>query len=402
MYSAQERTWVLQEMADHHTIGSSGRISEKKSEENISAQNSPNQSVAGPPPVTTEGNGMERMESERRLAESERRLAECERRLAESMRMARELRESGSATEKRLEARALAADERTAISERRMENLIRRAVDADRRLAQVEESLDESDQLVQQLSTQWVVQGSEIQRTGTLLGQGGWATVSVATFRGTLVAAKTIHRQILSQHNRQIFKREMNMAARIRHPNLAQFIGATLEGEMVILTELMPTSLRREVEREYMPPSQATTIGLDVARALNYLHLMEPVALIHRDISSANVLLQPLPLGRWKAKVTDYGSVNLVRQLKTENPGSPAYSAPEANNHQLQSAKMDIYSFGALVLEMLTGELPVPEQRKRLLRIIRHQQLLDLIRRCLSERRDDRPNAGDIITELNP
>ena len=78
--------------------------------------------------------------------------------------------------------------------------------------------------------------------------RGGWATVSVATFRGVRVAAKRIHDIILSAHNVSLFKREMNMAARIRHPNLLQFIGATIRGELIILTELMPTNLRRELE----------------------------------------------------------------------------------------------------------------------------------------------------------
>ena len=110
------------------------------------------------------------------------------------------------------------------------------------------------------------------------------------------------------------------MAARIRHPNLLQFIGATLEGEMVILTELMPTSLRRELKKQPMTHNQATGIGLDVARAPNYLHLMQPHPLIHRDISSANVLLEPLPNSRWKAEVSDYGTVNLLQQLDTVCP----------------------------------------------------------------------------------
>ena len=48
------------------------------------------------------------------------------------------------------------------------------------------------------------------------------------------MAAKSIHNQIVCEYNIQLFKREMGMAARIRHPNLLQFIGATLEGEMVI------------------------------------------------------------------------------------------------------------------------------------------------------------------------
>ena len=94
--------------------------------------------------------------------------------------------------------------------------------------------------------------------------------------------------------------------------------------------------------------------------------------------------------------------MNLVRQLETVNPGSPVYAAPEANNPCLQSPKMDIYSFGALMLEMLTGQLPTPEDRPTLLLKVHHDQLLDLIQRCLSERRQDRPDAATIIRELNP
>ena len=192
------------------------------------------------------------------------------------------------------------------------------------------------------------------------------------------------------------------MASRIRHPNLLQFIGATQREEMIILTELMPTSLRRELEREYMLPSQATAIGLDVARALNYLHLMRPQPLIHRDISSANILLEPLPNSRWRAKVSDYGTVNLQQQLSTVGPGSPCYAAPEANDPTQQSPKMDIFSFGALVLEMLTGELPASDERARLLGAVHHQSLLALIQRCLSPKKEDRPSASDIISELDP
>ena len=249
--------------------------------------------------------------------------------------------------------------------------------------------------------SQWVVERGEINFTGPELGRGGWATVNVAKFRGVRVAAKSIHQQIISRHNIQLFRREINIAARIRHPNLVQFIGATSEGEMVILTELMPTSLRRELEREYLPPSQGISIGLDVARALNYLHLMQPDSFIHRDISSANVLLEPLPNVRWKAKVSDYGSVNLQRHLHTSNPGNPIYSAPEVNDPRQQSPKMDIFSFGVLLIEMLTGVLPPTDERHQLMDTIRHQPLLNLIRRCLSYDKEDRPDASNIISELD-
>ncbi len=234
------------------------------------------------------------------------------------------------------------------------------------------------------------------------IGRGGWATVSVAKFRGAQVAVKRIHDQIVSRHNKDLFRREMQMAARLHHPNLVQFIGATLEGDMMILMELMPTSLRKQIEAdEYITPNIVKHISLDIVRALNYLHQMKPDPMIHRDISSANVLLEPLlPPKYWKAKVTDYGSVNLVRQLHTENPGSPAYSAPEAAIPSQQTPKMDIYSFGVLMLEMLTGELRAAENRSSLFRQVHHRQLLRVIQRCLSERPMDRPSAEDIMSEL--
>ena len=222
----------------------------------------------------------------------------------------------------------------------------------------LEELESEKQQQQQQVEAYWAVERREIQLTDQEIGRGAWATVSVAVFRGARVAAKCVHSQIISPHNIQLFKREMDMAARIRHPNLLLFIGATLQGEMVILTELMSTSLRKELEREYqLTPRLAIAIGLDVARALNYLHLMRPHPLIHRDISSANVLLESLPNGRWRAKVSDYGTVNLQRNLTTSNPGNPCYSAPEAYNPSQQSPKMDIFSFGALLTEMLAGKM---------------------------------------------
>ena len=263
------------------------------------------------------------------------------------------------------------------------------------------EQLRECEQRLTSSTSHWIVRSEEVEMTGPELGRGGWAIVSVATFRGVRVAAKTIHRQIISHHNVQLFRREMNMAARLRHPNLVQFIGATMEGNMVILTELMPTSLRAQLQRDvYMPPNVVMSVSLDVARALNYLHQMQPDPIIHRDISSANVLLEPIQSWQWRAKLSDYGTVNLFHQLETVNPGSPVYAAPEANDPRLQSPKMDIYSFGALIVEMLTGQLPTPEDRPALLLKVHHDQLLDLIRRCLSERAQDRPDAATFIGEL--
>ena len=313
------------------------------------------------------------------IQESVRKVERAERRATEAERE----KEIAEGRAREAESRASEAESRAMIAEGRVAELLEVRVCTQR----------------EEPETQWVVERREIQLTDQKLGRGGSATVSVAMFRGARVAAKTIHNEIVSQHNIQLFKREMDMAARIRHPNLLLFIGATLKGEMVILTELMPTSLRRELQREYhMSPRLTISIGLDVARALNYLHLMRPHPLIHRDISSANVLLEPLPNSHWRAKVSDYGTVNLLQQLNTVCPGNPCYSAPEANDPTQQSPKMDIFSFGVLLMEMLTGKFPVA--RAHLLNEIRHQQLLAVINRCLMERKEERPTASDLISDL--
>ena len=192
----------------------------------------------------------------------------------------------------------------------------------------------------------------------------------------------------------------MNVAARVRHPNLLLFIGATLQGELTILTELMSTSLRALLEQGELPQQQLVSIACDIAKALNYLHLMRPDPIIHRDVSSANVLLDQGHGNSWRAKVSDYGSANFLRQLSTAGPGNPTYAAPEANIASQQSNKMDIFSFGVLLVEMCTAQFPDPTSRERLIRSIREPRLLGLVRQCTAVDKDMRPSATDLITRL--
>ena len=219
------------------------------------------------------------------------------------------------------------------------------------------------------------------------------------------VAAKVLHDQLIYDYHRRLFRREMDVAARVSHPNLLRFLGARLEGGMAILTEFMPTSLRALVNRrprQLLLLEHILSIATDVACALNYLHHMTPDPMIHRDLSSANVLLQPTPDGGWLAKVSDYGTANFQSQLQTENPGSPVYTAPESRDPALQTPKMDIYSFGVLLVEMCTCQFPAPERRIELIDSIDHSGLVSLIVRCLNEDKDRRPTAAQVIDILQP
>ena len=285
-----------------------------------------------------------------------------------------------------------------------------RANDLQRRLEEVEgwehERLVVQEQAIaaEQRGPSWEVKEEDLQATADVIGIGGWAEVKVAHLK---VAAKYLHRQLTYNYHRQLFQREMAVAARVSHPNLLRFLGAKLEGGMAILTELMPTSLRALVDRGHTNPDDRLSrehiisIATDVACALNYLHHMTPDPIIHRDLSSANVLLQPTPNGGWLAKVSDYGSANFQRQLRTENPGSPVYAAPESHNPAFQSPKMDIYSFGVLLVEMCTCQFPVPERRAELIDTIEQPRLVELIGQCLNADRERRPTAAQLVDPLH-
>ena len=183
-----------------------------------------------------------------------------------------------------------------------------------------------------QQSPDWVISRDQIQLTEKCIGKGGWGSVVEGKYCGCAVAVKQIYEVLLnlSPHNRELFEREMSIASRCRHPCLLQFIGATNDEESpLFVTELMETSLRKLLEQRSLSTAEVAVISLDVARALNYLHQKKPRPIIHRDISSANVLLWR-QADQWRGKVSDYGAANFMQHTLSLCPGAALYSAPEA------------------------------------------------------------------------
>ena len=88
---------------------------------------------------------------------------------------------------------------------------------------------------------------------------------------------------------------------------------------------------QRAREKSRMEYQEIKSISLDVARGLNYLHSKKPNPIIHRDVSSANVLLWIENGAVRRAKVSDYGAANFMDACKTANPGAALYAAPEAS-----------------------------------------------------------------------
>ena len=250
------------------------------------------------------------------------------------------------------------------------------------------------------VQSSWRVEHDEIELVeGTAFGTGRWGELKVAMFRGGRVAAKFLHEEIISPHNIDVFIREMNMAACIRHPNLLLFIGATLDdSKSIILTELIPTNLQSIVP--ILAQDHVVSIGTDVACGLNYLHLMRPDPIIHRDISSANILVEPTEFGGYRAKVSEYGSANFLSKVTTMGPGNAFYAAPETSNPKLQSPKMDVYSYGILLLEMATGQFPDHSLQVIQLETLLWHEMKDTIGRCISEDPAHRPTMKDVLTVL--
>ena len=283
-------------------------------------------------------------EMQQREENSQRRLREMQQREENSQRQLAEMQQREENSERRLrEMQQREEDSQTRLREmhQRHDNLQRQLSENEQQLTEYQNqvtelrsSLSTARQSMQALRRQdkcdWVISRNEIQIADKCLGRGGWGIVFEGTYCGCPVAVKQIHDLILSPHNLRLFEREMNIASKCRHPHLLQFIGATNdEGSPLFVTELMEISLRALLEQRKISEIELAVISLDVARAINYLHKKQPEAIIHRDVSSANVLLCRQG-DRWRGKVSDYGTANFKQQTMTVAPGAMIYSAPEA------------------------------------------------------------------------
>ena len=250
-------------------------------------------------------------------------------------------------------------------SQRQLSETRQQLINCQEQVAELQLSLSTAQLTINQLRSQetrdWVIPRDEIQITEKCLGRGGWGSVNEGTYCGCTVAVKEIYELILSPHNIPLFEREMNVASKCRHPQLVQFIGATNdEGTPLIVTELMEKSLRTLLEQRQLSETEIAIISLDVARALNYLHQKKPGPIIHRDVSSAKVLLWRQG-DQWRGKVSDHGSAYVIQQTMTLAPGAMIYNAPEALTSN-QTVKVSFSAIsGLFTYQDCTARLRVAE-----------------------------------------
>ena len=239
------------------------------------------------------------------------------------------------------------------------------------------------------------------------IGTGGWGAVLEGQIK---VAVKELHQEIASPHNIKKVQREMKLLAEVRHPNLVQFVGAVLDQPLpLIITELLDINLRQAYQENRLRPGDRLMIFIDIGRALDYLHQRyEPI--IHRDVSAPNVLLQQMPNNQWKGKVSDLGSANFLQDAQTKGEGCILYSPPEmiprAFNPRRQripqTTKIDVYSYGVLLCEVITSRFPSEENYFEMLESV-HRSCIKahtLIKHCTQERPDDRPTMAAVLAKL--
>ena len=267
--------------------------------------------------------------------------------------------------------------------------------------SQDEERLKRLEDTVERL---WAISRDEVLLSNSILGKGGWGYVTEATYRDRRVAAKCLHEAIVSPHNQELFAKEMKISARCRHHNLVEFIGAVPDHPAIIVIELMDCTLCEALGDRTATPNHIHPFSMGVAQGLLYLHNIQPHPLIHRDVSAPNVLLKAAGNG-WIAKLSDLGSAQFANLAQTLAPGCFLYAALEVqrrdSTHQ-QTVKIDVYSFGVLLIEMLTRKMPTGSI-EALVRSVqsRWPHFVPLITSCTVTDPNQRPSMRQAVDQLN-
>ena len=168
----------------------------------------------------------------------------------------------------------------------------------------------------------WCIPRADVKLTAQEVGKGKWGVVRVASYKAENVAARCFYNPMHQDESRKTFIESMDTAAKLRHPNILPLVGVILEREPVILTELMPTNLKKVLEAGSLQNYQIIKIALDVASALLFLHTTQPTAVLHGDLPSTKVLLQREAGNQWKAKIYNFMLVKYFRSIIISNQGS--------------------------------------------------------------------------------
>ena len=220
--------------------------------------------------------------------------------------------------------------------------------------------------------TEFVYRNIELYKSESL-GSGSYGGVCKAKCDGLLCAAKIMHPTLFDLRDPgtvsylRKFQEECHLLSLARHPNVVQYLATYSDPETrlpVLLMELCDESLTGFLERSPGPLPYHTQLNIshDIALALVYLHSN---GLIHRDLTGNNVLM----IAGTRAKITDFGmsklaTINPRMTALTLCPGNVLYMSPEAlNEHPTYTNKLDMFSFGVILVQIITRQFPNPTDR---------------------------------------
>ncbi|XP_031132306.1 serine/threonine-protein kinase STY46-like isoform X1 [Ipomoea triloba] len=232
------------------------------------------------------------------------------------------------------------------------------------------------------------------------------------SFRSQDVAIKVLRAELINEDTQRDFAQEIYILRKVRHKNIVQFIGACTRPPLLcIVTEYMSGGsvydfLHKQKGVFKLPA--ILKVAIDVSKGMSYLHGNK---IIHRDLKAANLLLDE----NLVVKIADFGIARLQVEsgVMTAETGTYRWMAPEVIGHRPYDHKADVFSFGILMWELLTGKLPyehltplqaaVGVSQKGLRPTIpegTHPMLADLLKRCWDQDSLLRPEFSDITEDL--
>ncbi|CAN6580230.1 unnamed protein product [Malus baccata var. baccata] len=201
-----------------------------------------------------------------------------------------------------------------------------------------------------------------------ILGRGGFGIVYKGELHdGTKIAVKRMESVGVSTKGLKEFQAEIAVLTKVRHRHLVALLGSCINGnERLLVYEYMPQGTLTQHLFEWceigVPPltwKQRVTIALDVARGVEYLHSLAQQSFIHRDLKPSNILLGD----DMRAKVADFGLVKKVPDgkysVETRLAGTFGYLAPEYAATGRVTTKVDVYAFGVVLMELISGRKAV-------------------------------------------
>eukprot|EP00118_Oscarella_pearsei_P022292 m.254960 g.254960 ORF g.254960 m.254960 type:complete len:576 (+) comp40389_c0_seq68:741-2468(+) len=243
---------------------------------------------------------------------------------------------------------------------------------------------------------------ADVEMTDVEVGRGSYGEVKIGRWRGCHVAVKTFYDHLVGDYYCKLFKQEMDVCSRVRHPNVLAVYGVTIRQDDTpfrIITKLLEGSLLRVIKtglpltiRERIDLAFGFTSGID------YLHGLLPNAILHGDIRSTNILISAM----MEAQIADLGTARFVNASLSAGVHSRDYLAPERfpPMNCEKTKKSDIYSLGVTLTELMTGEHPLVEKRFSQVLNVRHPDVKDLCQQMIAETPEERPSASDCLQHL--